>query len=124
MGFEKLDPEFKAKWVAALRSGDYKQAQGRLYTGEGYCCLGVAGHVCGIPVEELHHKHFLTPKWFKDDSLKNVPELLQYDASFTNRESCVYYLGYMNDGGGHTTYNPTGKLYSFNEIADWIDENL
>jgi hypothetical protein len=43
-----LDPEFKAKWVAALRSGEYKQGQHRLCrekptTGErSFCCLGVA----------------------------------------------------------------------------------
>ncbi len=28
-------------WIAALESGEYKQAQGRLRTNEGYCCLGV-----------------------------------------------------------------------------------
>lgn len=28
-------------WVAALRSGEYKQATGRLRTPEGWCCLGV-----------------------------------------------------------------------------------
>lgn len=28
-------------WVAALRSGEYKQGSGRLRTPEGWCCLGV-----------------------------------------------------------------------------------
>jgi hypothetical protein len=41
----KLDPEVKAKWVAALRSGDYRQGRGALATrlpdGVEYCCLGV-----------------------------------------------------------------------------------
>ena len=124
MEFEKLDPEFKAKWVTALRSGEYKQGRGLLYTGEAYCCLGVAGRICGIPVEKLKEKHYLTPEWFRDDSLKNVPEILQHDALNLNRESCVHYLGYMNDGDKHHIYNPIGRQYSFNEIADWIDENL
>jgi hypothetical protein len=29
-------------WTAALRSGKYKQAQGRLRRGDSFCCLGVA----------------------------------------------------------------------------------
>lgn len=42
-----LDPEFKAKWVAALRSGRYRQAEGVLKDNTDpkhlkYCCLGVA----------------------------------------------------------------------------------
>lgn len=36
------------KWVAALRSGEYKQAQNQLRTDEGYCCLGVA---CELALE-------------------------------------------------------------------------
>lgn len=34
-------PELKAKLVAALRSGKYKQSTGALRQDEGYCCLGV-----------------------------------------------------------------------------------
>ena len=30
------------KWVAALRSGEYKQTTGRLHSEDGFCCLGVA----------------------------------------------------------------------------------
>jgi hypothetical protein len=44
----KLDPKVKKKWLEALRSGDYKQAQGVLGTVSkktnepiAYCCLGV-----------------------------------------------------------------------------------
>ena len=36
-----MNPEWKAKWVNALRSGEYKQAQDYLRTNDGYCCLGV-----------------------------------------------------------------------------------
>ncbi len=43
----KIDPEFKVKWLAALRSGEYIQGQGALRTdldghNSSYCCLGVA----------------------------------------------------------------------------------
>lgn len=34
--------EFLDRWIAALRSGTYTQAQGGLRRPEGFCCLGVA----------------------------------------------------------------------------------
>lgn len=38
----KMNPEIKARWVAALRSGEYKQAKKTLRsTSGGFCCLGV-----------------------------------------------------------------------------------
>jgi hypothetical protein len=36
-----MNRKMKARWVAALRSGDYKQASSSLRTPDGYCCLGV-----------------------------------------------------------------------------------
>lgn len=36
-----MNPEVKARWVAALRSGEYRQAQSALRTKDGHCCLGV-----------------------------------------------------------------------------------
>ncbi len=43
--YKKWNPEAKAKVVAALRSGDYKQTTGCLHDIGGYCCLGVASDV-------------------------------------------------------------------------------
>jgi hypothetical protein len=36
-------------WLAALRSGKYKQGTGRLHYGNKYCCLGVACAVAEVP---------------------------------------------------------------------------
>jgi hypothetical protein len=42
----KMNPEIKAKWLEWLRSDNYKQATGRLRTGENsFCCLGVLCHI-------------------------------------------------------------------------------
>jgi len=46
------------KWIAALRSGDYKQGRGRLCEVAGgstrsHCCLGVRCEVGGLPVEQI-----------------------------------------------------------------------
>jgi hypothetical protein len=37
----KMNPEVKARWVAALRSGEYKQAKNSLRKQDAFCCLGV-----------------------------------------------------------------------------------
>lgn len=44
-----MKPEIKAKWVAALRSGQFNQGMGALRRGDSYCCLGV---LCHLAVEE------------------------------------------------------------------------
>jgi hypothetical protein len=36
-----MDAQLKAKWVEALRSGEYKQTKGTLRDGDSFCCLGV-----------------------------------------------------------------------------------
>ena len=45
----KFKPEFKAKLLAALRSGDYKQGRLALRKDDAFCCLGVA---CDVAVKE------------------------------------------------------------------------
>jgi hypothetical protein len=52
-GRNRMPVEAKAKWVAALRSGQYKQAKGILYNAstDGYCCLGVLQHCLTGEVE-------------------------------------------------------------------------
>lgn len=42
---EEIHKERLRLWVAALRSGEYTQASGRLHDSRGYCCLGVACEV-------------------------------------------------------------------------------
>ena len=36
-----MNTTIKSQWIAALRSGDYKQGRGWLRTDNYYCCLGV-----------------------------------------------------------------------------------
>lgn len=44
-----MNQEIKAKWVAALRGGKYKQGEGCLNDGNGgFCCLGVLCDVQGV----------------------------------------------------------------------------
>lgn len=36
-----MNPEIRARWTAALRSGRYQQGQNALRLGTAFCCLGV-----------------------------------------------------------------------------------
>lgn len=51
-----MDPELKAEWIAALRSGEFRQGYGKLSQrnswddASSYCCLGV---LCEIKKDEL-----------------------------------------------------------------------
>lgn len=49
---QSMPKELKAKWVAALRSGEYKQGIGAMRSADdGYCCLGVLEMVAEGKVE-------------------------------------------------------------------------
>lgn len=52
-------------WLAALRSGKYKQTKGQLKNSEGHCCLGVASELAiqqGIVKKFRHSDTGLMPK--------------------------------------------------------------
>lgn len=100
---KELPQEFKEKWIAALRSGEYKQDKGALQTNNGYCCLGVAAHLCGYMEDKLMNNiGVLTRRTFA-----NIPDGLLYATAIQQE------LIEMNDEGK-----------TFNEIADYIEQNL
>jgi hypothetical protein len=94
-----VDKELKAKWVAALRSGEYRQAKNRLKDESGaMCCLGVLRVVAGNPDEGSDDQTALSPTQRERYGLK------QSDAV-----ECAC----KNDDGE-----------SFVEIASYIEANL
>jgi hypothetical protein len=96
-----MDAQLKAKWVEALRSGEYKQGKTFLYntTDETYCCLGVLCAIHGDPLNKLAHNCTTNITWF-DTGLDDKQRSLLGDT--------------MNDNEGK----------SFAEIADYIEKNL
>lgn len=40
-----MNPEVKARWIAALRSGEFPQTRNVLNDEEGFCCLGVLSEI-------------------------------------------------------------------------------
>ncbi len=110
--YPKLPIKFKEKWLAALRSGDFKKGIFTLHNKEKntYCCLGVA---CRI-----NHKQkvlagaFIDEAVFKKDIDKiRVPKILKGDG---DNNIVTEKLSDMNDSG----------KYSFKQIANWIEKNL
>lgn len=110
----KLPPEFKAKWIAALRSGEYKQGQSSLYnpSDDTYCCMGVIGVMLGVDKVSMSNKAYFDSKPI--DTRIEIPDGLPtiFDGSDIN--SACHMFARMNDIEGK----------SFSEIADFIEENL
>ena len=116
--YPKLKPSFKAKWIAALRSGEYARGRAKLCRpGKEYdyfCCLGVA---CDI----------VAPfSWRDSDGCLRTrggytvlpppsmdKEFFVKGSSHENRYEVLTELAGYNDDG-----------WSFNHIATWIEKNL
>lgn len=112
----RLPKEFAEKWMAALRSGEYKQGIGWLVSSEGYCCLGVAGTLCGIEKEDMRLKSVLETQ----EEFPEVPKELIGTAFSTNINfnQLIQTLVRMNDGSADV------EKHSFPQIADWIEQNV
>ena len=101
-----MDKELKAKWVEALRSGEYEQADGVLKCDTGYCCLGVLREVAGPDsMREDDHELLL----HREDA-----DRIGIDYAMQKR------LSHMNDGWQKGEI----RKHSFAEIADYIEANL
>jgi hypothetical protein len=114
-----MNPEWKAKWVEALRSDKYRQVQGRLrdVNGNGFCCLGV---LCDIvdPTQWEIRGYLKAEKYFHgiDDYGKKWDMLPNSVAVAVGLEGGDPVLG-----GGRATYWNDDKDYSFDQIADIIE---
>lgn len=102
-----MNPEIKAKWVEALRSGKYKQTRNALRKSDNrFCCLGV---LCDIADPTGWQP---APGSYRHRHLQGMP-----DAEILRRADlpriCADELAAMNDGGK-----------PFSEIASHIEANL
>jgi hypothetical protein len=107
----KMDSAMKARWVAALRSGEYQQADGCLRTADRrYCCLGVLCEISGDGAWEEDG----TVSYYNvagQPSNSHLPSEMNRKCGITTGQEAE--LVRLNDGGK-----------SFGEIADHIEENL
>lgn len=93
------------KWVAALRSGEYKQTTGHLRDQKGFCCLGVA---CELYMKE------------NPDLLKVDRHGLYYstvEAVFgVLSEPIMNWLGLREAAGIHETNEGPLSLTNYNDV--------
>lgn len=113
----KMDPEWKARWVAALRSGEYKQGTETLRTDDDhFCCLGVLTDLCV--------KEGLVSQWVTDPDSDYSVE----DTFGIAPESVVRVTGLPGGdpviSGGETLSCLNDSGSSFEEIANLIEEKF
>lgn len=128
----KLNPEFKAKWLAKLRDGSMKQCTGALHDREGYCCLGVAVEVYSGPDcwrDRGDDCDFAAPSGadcipdYGDMADEDIEVLNQKIPGYTpitdgEEDTVAGFLSRMNDGSFDKV------SWTFAQIADWIEVNL
>lgn len=124
-----MDAELKKKWLVALRSGDYMQGNDVLRTkADGYCCLGVLCNVIDPTRWQLAPKydHYYAYRFGDgDDTRLDSTEIPTndrdwYGISFDNMNQLMV----MNDGGRLRPDDSVILSQTFEQIADWIEENL
>jgi hypothetical protein len=113
----EMNPEIRAKWTAALRSGEYEQGQNALRCGGKRCCLGVeAGVTEGYPGED-------GLPWTYDGVPDYLPEAVQEWAGLPvgSPELLVtVYAGDVPELEGLAILNDDYN-WDFGRIADAID---
>jgi hypothetical protein len=115
----KLKPEIKSKWVAALRSNEYTQIRGKLRSQDnpsGMCAIGVLCHISPEVVKFTSAGCPVAPDGSTDVG-KFLPTHLVLEAhgiSPDNTHTIRAQIVLLNDA----------KMKSFPEIANWIEENL
>ena len=108
-----LDATIKAQWLAALRSGQYKQTTGVLRAKEDdhnprYCCLGV---LCDVLSSDA---------WASDERYGGDSELFGWRQLRSNQISVPGLT--IQEANRLVKLNDEGK--SFAEIADYIEEKM
>ena len=137
----KMNPEIKAKWVAALRSGQYQQGKGYLKRWDAdaltpsHCCLGVLCEIAkaeGVDISESKLDNgavgLAAYAMFGKDS-QTLPLVVQHWAGlgstnpyipYDHNDRAMWTLAELNDGGG----DPDAEEHTFTDIADLIEEHL
>tara|TARA_R110002126_G_scaffold715_2_gene4543 strand:- start:67 stop:438 length:372 start_codon:yes stop_codon:yes gene_type:complete len=120
--------EYKDKWLKGLRSGKYNQTQKVLMSEAGFCCLGVLMNTYDSNgwVEadggDMYHR---SNKYGYTDSYDEGDELYgeaSQDSELTSDTLSTFDIS--DDEQCHLIKMNDTKGNNFNEIADWIDENM
>lgn len=113
-----MNTDIKTEWIAALRSGKYKQGRGKLRVDDKFCCLGV---LCDL---------YDNKNWFDTKEIHIFGQGSIYSYSLDNTVNRNF-LPYHVQKGLQLKYEDTVELAqmnddgkTFDEIADHIEENF
>lgn len=111
-----MNQEIKTKWIAALKSGEYKQGTGYLKKDGKYCCLGV---LCDLHAKETGNSFTPSEEYLKQIRIlpievKNWAGLINNYGRFESNDLPYDTLWQLNDMAG----------FSFPEIADIIEKEF
>ena len=113
-----MNKNIKTKWLEALRSGEYQQAQRNLKRGDSLCCLGV---LCDIHAKETNNT-------WKPHSIGNRSDYSYIGKYGELPNEVIVWAGLNNSEpivGDTTLIKLNDNLYySFNQIADEIEKHL
>ena len=116
-----MNPKVKAKWLKALRSGEYDQTRGKLLrrtsSGDRFCCLGV---LCNLYAQEHPGTGFRKENLSFFGRTYDIPSEVADWAMLTDVPKSYTYL----PAELHLSYMNDDEEKNFNQIADWIKENL
>jgi hypothetical protein len=110
-----MNQEIKAKWLSALRSGEYQQGKQALKLYKKFCCLGV---LCDIHSKETKNK------WVENIYLDHqgaLPQDVIIWAGLKFSDPSLYY-GKFKSIKSLSDLNDSGK--TFLQIADLIEAQL
>lgn len=128
-----MDPVIKAKWVSALRSGEYQQTQGKLKRVKadeypvGFCCLGV---LCDLHAKEKGQDWKDTEhdtRWHNYFGISDdLPIQVQEWAGLSSENPEVRFYDENNEITRHEALAVLNDdyRYNFTELADLIEEQL
>jgi hypothetical protein len=115
-----VNPEIKAKWVAALRSCEYQQGEDSLRTDNKFCCLGV---LCDLHSKETGIEWEVP--WLGQPCMYLGEEGLLPDAVVLWAEAADSSVGSVSISGSTSRlaeHNDDGCTFA--EIADAIEAQL
>lgn len=112
-----MNKEFKAKWLKALRSREYKQAVGRLRTDSGYCCLGVACDISNLGMWLKGEGEFIYITLSNNNGLHLPPEV-QKAMGIKNG---IPFIDFQDTAGRVFLSDLNDDGFTFEQIADIIE---
>ncbi len=127
-----MNSQVKEKWIAALRSGEYQQGDGKLRNRDGYCCLGV---LCDLYSKEKNTKwefrgddetiHLPMDYWYFDGESEFLPKSVMEWAEI---EADCPEVAVEDEDAGESIYDSIANLndsgYSFSALSNIIEEQF